>query len=675
MGTRRLFAGRRNHGARHACTRLSPLCRALSWGLAALPAAAGATEAYEEQLLLRDVPSVFAASGFEQSASDAPSSVSVITSTDIERFGWRTLAEALGSLRGFDTRYDHVYEYVGVRGLQRPGDWNGRILLLVDGHRVNENVYGQALLGHDAVVDLGAVERIEVVRGPGSSLYGASAVLAVVDVITKQGRDYRGLQAQASAGSHGTRSLRVGGGDRVGDLEFSASVSALQRDGARQLYFPALADLTPSAGWSAGADGERHQRLLGTLRWKEWSVQAAAVDWHKALPASLYGTALSDPTNRVRQERAFLRVGWASLLGEATRLRLDWSTDRYRYQGTYHATQPEDYTNHNGGEGAWQRAEAVIEHRLDTHTRLSAGLDLQRDGRIRQLNRDALGTRIDDQRRGHFHGAFVQLEQAFTPALRLNAGLRVDHYSTFGRTASPRLGLIWQPTEGQAFKLLEGTAYRAPNAFELWFSDGGLAHVANPDLEPERVHSRELVWEARWSPRLQTTLSAYRNRLRGLIDQETVADPGLVRFRNAGGVDGTGLEAQVDAQLARGLEARVSASWQHSRTLDAAQPVSNSPRLLLKGSLVARLGRDATLALESRSTSGVYTITGERLPAYTLLNLTASSPLGASGWRGAVSLFNALDRAHVHPASSEHWSQVSLPQFGRLWSLKLEKAL
>jgi iron complex outermembrane receptor protein len=632
-----------------------------------LPALATADE-----LLLRDIPSVFAASGFEQSASDAPSSVSVLTAADIERFGWRTLAEALGSLRGFDTRYDHAYDYVGVRGLQRPGDWNRRILLLIDGHRINENVYGQALLGNDAVVDLGAVERIEVVRGPGSSLYGASAVLAVVDVVTKRGRDYRGLQAEVHAGAQDTRAFRVGGGNRIGDLEFAGAVSGLDRGGAERLYFPALASLTPTAGLSSGADAEHNQRLLGSLRWKAWSLQAASVQWRKQLPQGIYGTALSEPRNLSTQERSYLRLGYDDAVAPATRLRLAWSADRYSYRGTYVLS---DYSDHDAGDGTWNRAEAAVEHRLGERTRVTAGLDVQRDRRIRQFNFDIYGTRIDDQRHGHVVGTFVQAEHAFTPLLRVNVGLRRDHYSTFGGTTSPRLGLIWQPAEGHALKLLQGGAYRAPNAFEFWFDDNGLSHRSNPGLRPERIRSRELVWEARWSERLQTTLSAYRNALRDLIEQVTDPASGLLQSRNTGAVDSTGLEAQVDARLGTGVEARLSASWQNSRIPNAALPLSNSPHWLLKGSLMARLGAQGTLALESRSSSSVYTLAGERLPGYTLLNLTASSPLGSSGWRGSVSLFNALDRAYAQPAGQEFAPQTSLPQFGRLWLLRLEKTL
>jgi len=128
---------------------------------------------------------VYSASMYLQSDREAPSSVTVITAEQIRQFGYRTLADALRSVRGFDVTYDRNYAYVGVRGFSRPGGYNDQILLLINGHRLNDNVYDQAHLDSDFPLDVDLIERIEIVRGPSSSLYGTSAFLAVINVITK----------------------------------------------------------------------------------------------------------------------------------------------------------------------------------------------------------------------------------------------------------------------------------------------------------------------------------------------------------------------------------------------------------------------------------------------------------------------------------------------------------
>src|SRR6266704_6606531 len=135
----------------------------------------------EEMILFQELPSIFGASKYEQKPTEAPASISIVTSDEIQRYGYRSLVEILRSVRGFYATYDRNYSYIGVRGFNRPGDYVTRVLLLLDGHRLNDNVYDQAAIGTESFIDVGAIERIEIIRGPSSSLYGANAVLAAVN--------------------------------------------------------------------------------------------------------------------------------------------------------------------------------------------------------------------------------------------------------------------------------------------------------------------------------------------------------------------------------------------------------------------------------------------------------------------------------------------------------------
>jgi len=134
---------------------------------------------------------VYSASMYMQSDREAPSSVTVITAEQIRQFGYRTLADALRSVRGFEVTYDRNYAYVGVRGFSSPGGYNDQVLLLINGQRLNDNVYNSAQVGTEFPLDIDLIERIEIVRGPSSSLYGASAFLAVINVITKKSAERR----------------------------------------------------------------------------------------------------------------------------------------------------------------------------------------------------------------------------------------------------------------------------------------------------------------------------------------------------------------------------------------------------------------------------------------------------------------------------------------------------
>ena len=150
--------------------------------------AAGEPAQTAADLSLEDLAnvSIYTASKHMQSASDAPASVTVVTVDEIQKYGYRTLADILQSVRGFYITYDRDYSFVGVRGFGRLGDWNTRILLLIDGHRVNNNILGQAMLGTEFLLDVDLIERVEIIRGPSSSLYGADAFFAVINVITRK---------------------------------------------------------------------------------------------------------------------------------------------------------------------------------------------------------------------------------------------------------------------------------------------------------------------------------------------------------------------------------------------------------------------------------------------------------------------------------------------------------
>ena len=180
---------------------------------------------------------VYSASKHEQSVSDAPSSVTVITADEIQRYGYRTLADILETVRGFYITSDRYQSYIGVRGFGRLGDWNSRILLLVDGHRINDNVLGQAFIGLEFPVDIDVIQRIEIIRGPSSSLYGAEAFFAVIDVITRKDNQPKREEISFAAGSFGSYGGRATWDGAYKGTLFALSASFYSSVGPT-LFFP-----------------------------------------------------------------------------------------------------------------------------------------------------------------------------------------------------------------------------------------------------------------------------------------------------------------------------------------------------------------------------------------------------------------------------------------------------
>ncbi len=118
---------------------------------------------------------VVSAAKYRQMLDEAPASITILTAREIKGYGWRTLADLFRSVRGFYVSDDRNYSYLGVRGFLRPGDYNSRVLVLLNGHTLNDDIWQTFLLGRESGIDLDLIDRIEIVRGPGSALYGTSA--------------------------------------------------------------------------------------------------------------------------------------------------------------------------------------------------------------------------------------------------------------------------------------------------------------------------------------------------------------------------------------------------------------------------------------------------------------------------------------------------------------------
>jgi len=168
----------------------------------------------KETILFQEIPSVYGASKYEQKMTEAPSSVSIVTAAEIKKYGYRTLADILRSIRGFFVTYDRNYSYVGVRGFNRPGDYNSRVLLLIDGHRLNDNIYDSSYVGTEFILDVDLIDRVEIIRGPSSSIYGANAFFSVINVITKRGRNLKGAEVAGEAGTFETYKGRLSYGNK-----------------------------------------------------------------------------------------------------------------------------------------------------------------------------------------------------------------------------------------------------------------------------------------------------------------------------------------------------------------------------------------------------------------------------------------------------------------------------
>src|SRR4051812_13989629 len=223
-----------------------------------------------EELMQVDAGRVFGAAERLQPVTEAPASVSFVSAEEIKRFGYKTLADILRGVRGMNITDDRNFSFVGIRGFGKPGDYNSRILLLINGHRVNDNVFGQAEVGAEFGLDPSMFERIEIIRGPASALYGDSAFFAVVNVITKTGAAL-GTSASIETGSYGNNVVRGSIGRRYGNgVDFGLAGTFEGSDGVPRLYFPEFDTPASNNGVADHLDGQRLGQFYGRLQFGDF---------------------------------------------------------------------------------------------------------------------------------------------------------------------------------------------------------------------------------------------------------------------------------------------------------------------------------------------------------------------------------------------------------------------
>ncbi|MCB1984616.1 MAG: TonB-dependent receptor plug domain-containing protein, partial [Nitrosomonas sp.] len=216
------------------------------------------------------------ASKIARQVSDAPSAVSIVTADDIKAYGYRTLGEILNSMRGLNITYDRAYDFLGGRGFSSPGEYSGRIMLLIDGMQANDNVYNQAYFDHSGLIDTELIERVEYVPGPGSVAYGNNAFFGIVNIITKKGTDFNGAQAAVSVGSFLTGKARLTYGKQFSnDVDLLLSTSGLASRG-QNFYFPEFDNGDPlnNNGIAHRQDGQNNQRFFAKLQGRNWLFEA-----------------------------------------------------------------------------------------------------------------------------------------------------------------------------------------------------------------------------------------------------------------------------------------------------------------------------------------------------------------------------------------------------------------
>lgn len=631
-----------------------------------LPVVAGAqmrdlTEVSLEDLVQMEVVS---ASRLAQQVSDAHSAVVVVTAQDIKDHGYRTLAEILASMRGLYVSSDLAYDYLGGRGFGNPGDWAGRLLVLIDGHASNDNLYNYSYLNHAGLLDVELIDRVEYAPGTGSVLYGNNAYFGVINIFTKKGGAISATRFGADVFEHGGRKGSVMYGRQLengADVLFSASLLGAP---GQDIYFPEFDTPADNHGVAENQDKKHARRLFGKLQLGGWQFEAAYAEARTRIPNAPFG-GVFNAFSQYWDTNAFVNARydteWRGGLKSSTHVYSGYYRDRSA--GVYPVTGLWQENNR----GQWWGMDQKLAYADFRNHRVVLGAEYRNDFRMDFDTPFAVST----------HGRrtaslYAQDEITLDAAWIVNIGARYDHGSDVGGNLSPRVALTWMPDPRTTVRASYSTAFRMPAAFEKYYADGDAAgaQVANRHLGAEKIVTTEVVLKHHVQSDFVVTGTVYRYRTHDLIATVERAD-GTFQNANAGDSRANGAEIELEKIWATGARLRASHAWQGGESWRGLSPI-NAPRHLAKLNLGVPLwGSGARAGLEMQYVGPRLTTARRELGGYTLANLTVSAD---KVWRDldvSVTVRNLFDRDY-HAVAPNSLVMDSLEMEGRSGWVHLE---
>jgi outer membrane receptor for ferrienterochelin and colicins len=607
-----------------------------------------------------------------QTLQDAPASVTVITAEDIRKYGYRTLGEALASVRGFYVTDDRSYESIGVRGFSLPGDYSSHLLVMVNGHNMADNIFYYMLyFGNDFPIDMNLIKQVEIIRGPSSALYGSNAVFATVNIITKSPGEGGPLALTADTGSFGEKKGQVVETASFGGAKLLLSGTVYNDTGESPLYFPQFDTPQNNYGEAIDMNGEKGYHLFTTLTWRNWTVTAAFSAHDQIQPISWGPTIFNDRGTKNDDQRNFVDAAYERLIAGGTlRWRSYYDSFYYKGRGDYALSDGAVEDNRQSELGNWVGTNLTYRIRPFFAGDVTVGTEANIDIRNLMTNYDVspvpisyLSTSNPDRTLA----LIFQDEKKLSKRLKLDLGLRIDKSEYRRDFVSPRVALIYQRSEW-TYKLLYGRSFRNPSTFQLFYGDG-IADAANPALRPEWADTVELDVERKIGKRMNFQASAYGYNLHDYLLGVYLPD-GLLQYQNTPKIQAKGVEFEINGRPTDWLEVTASYAVQRARDYDADGVLENSPDYLAKLHFAVPLGRKFDLSSGTQCESTVRTVAGTWVTPVYLTDFTLTSKHLFSNFDFRLGLRNAFNRIYSDSIALNP-IVPSMPQPGRTFFVEL----
>jgi outer membrane receptor for ferrienterochelin and colicins len=569
------------------------------------------------------------ATGHSTPLDRAPATASVIYAAEITAMGARNLDEVLETIPGLHvalstlSRLDSIYSIRGIHS-----GFNSQVLLLLNGAPVQFSLQG----GRPLLLRLPAanIERVEIIRGPGSAIYGADAFAGVINVITKSAGAINETRVGLGAGSFAMRDLWVqsalqepnyelgftlayqeSGGDSSRRINADVQTGLDQFLGTQASRAPgalatgyqvldthlALAHkdlqlnlwgwLSRAAGLGAGAaqaldpDGSDEGRVL--LVDAKYALNEDSQPWNNSLRVNYFHYSLATIFN-IFPAGSRLPIDAEGNLSQSQAVGLvDFPQGMLaRPSGSANDTQVELVSLYRGWEFHRLRFSlGAKEQKLNSSEQKNYGPGVIDgwagvvDGSLVDVSDSPYVFLADSQRSLYYFS--LQDEWQLAPNWELTTGVRYDDYSDVGSTTNPRLALVWAINEKLTSKLLYGSAFRAPSFAELHFQNNPIS-LGNENLRPERIDTQEWALNYRASVNLQTTFTIYSYRAEDMIDFVPDMNAASNTAHNAYNQDGRGFEWELQWKASETLRLSGNYSRQKAQVASTASAVADAPQ-------------------------------------------------------------------------------------------------
>ncbi|NJO91133.1 MAG: TonB-dependent receptor [Chloroflexia bacterium] len=520
----------------------------------------------------------------EQKLSEVPSVVTIITAEVIKNSGARYLSDILQYIPGFEFSKGRTgANSIGVRGVKDPLT-TSRFLILKDGVPYSDNMYSSGM-SNTKQLDLNSIERIEVIRGPGSALYGRNAFIGVVNIITKSGKVKSGIDVYASAGNFNTFDYGASGEINTQTLSAYLSFEKIKTDATDSKLANGMGG---ESLWNIGAD----DIFVNTkIKYKDFvftgfysdiknsaSIGPFATDSYKRIKAGIYSLDFNKTIttnidfNAKLYGRNELQIQYLEIFqaGMTDELAPNLPVNAVYPNGMYATPQFDSYTygtDINANFILFKRNRALIGLQADYYgiknvklkssydTYNSAPLTYFEAGNTIYRGKD---TQIEETRgwiegNGHDYSNYaIYFQNIYSPINNLNftLGGRFDIDSEFGSIFNPRIAIVWNTTKKIILKLLYGQAYRAPNSQEQYRKTGFT--IGNKDLKPESIKTSEFSIDYNIGKNINTKLVIFYNIIDNMIYAQgiTSGTPGAP-YSNIGSNTSIGFEYEYKMVINR----------------------------------------------------------------------------------------------------------------------------